>query len=144
MLSLQRQPGGQRLTALALTAVFTLGFGSTFLHVDNASHTYCEQHQRITHQADHDHRADTEQSRTLFQSNPTHGDDTPEDHEPSGCQWLTWLHMNTSPLADLHPQLLDLPPPAEPEVASIPKRHQFAGHPIARRHVSPINSPPTG
>lgn len=142
MFSLQRQSGGHRATALALVAVFTLGFGATFLHVDNTHHTYCQKHQQFTHDQSETRHSSDREVRQLFEANPSHGDDTPEDHEPNGCQWLNWLHSNASSLAELQPHVFVLPPPAAPEAAPIPDRHQFAGHPIERRHVSPINSPP--
>ncbi|MFB6351289.1 MAG: hypothetical protein ABEN55_14590 [Bradymonadaceae bacterium] len=142
MVSLQRQHIGRRPTALALVAVFTLGFGATFLHVENAQHTYCRQHQQFTHDQSHTRSHTAPAERAAAPTAPARGDDTPEDHEPSGCEWLNWLHSNASSLAQLQPHLFVLPPPRTPAATPIPKRHQFTGHPVERRHLSPINSPP--
>ncbi len=136
--------GREPLVGLVLTAVFTLGITATFLHADNSRHSYCEKHQQVTHEQQTDEQQTDEPSDAEHDpSNRDEEDDRPHDHAPHGCQWLTWLKSNSSLLADLHPQLLILPLPDPRVTVPIPDRHQFDGEPVARVHVSPINSPPT-
>lgn len=146
-----RQVVGRRATGVVMASVFVLGFASIFGHVDLETHTYCREHQQVTHVDREAEAGTTHESEKGGEYASQHASDMgdgepgqPGEHEPEGCEWLDWMHSNTSPLAQLQPYVFVLPPPVEAQVGAISDEHQFADHPIDRQHISPINSPPTG
>ena len=127
-----------------MAVVFLQGFASTLLHFELEDHYYCAEHDRVTHDGDHARQTRPTLAATPAAALPHDGEQTPDDERPEdeNCRWLVWLQSNAASTADLHPQLLNLPPPSGLDEPPPLTTQPTAGTPIPLRYVSPINSPP--
>lgn len=140
-------PTARRLLAAVMALLFLQGFVGTLWHLDAADHYWCAEHQHVTHDdhgaahSDTAHLAPTP-SKTDGRFGPL-APPSPDEDEHSDCEWLTWLHNDTTSIPPAYAQLLNLPPPADRRATlPIPSSQTAQPHPIGLRHLSPNNSPP--